>query len=101
MARSPPSHTTRRSTPLAPRCCSQVRDGGNLLTRAGLAIPAVDVDEVAVHYRDPAQLVEHLRCARGEERAGRRPARRLHGMCIAVAVDAAALGSAPPPHLPF
>lgn len=39
-----------------------MRDGGNLLTRAGLAIPAVDVDEVQVHYRDPVQLVEHLRC---------------------------------------
>lgn len=38
-----------------------MRDGGNLLTRAGLAIPAVDVDEVQVHYRDPMQLVEHLR----------------------------------------
>jgi NADH dehydrogenase [ubiquinone] 1 alpha subcomplex assembly factor 5 len=39
-----------------------VRDAGNLLTRAGLAIPAVDVDEVQVQYGDAAQLVEHLRC---------------------------------------
>ncbi|PRW59398.1 methyltransferase At1g22800 [Chlorella sorokiniana] len=52
-----------RVSPLA-----QVRDGGNLLTRAGLAIPAVDVDEVQVHYRDPVQLVEHLR-SMGESNA--------------------------------
>ena len=29
----------------------QVRDAGNLLTRAGLAIPAVDVDDIEVQYR--------------------------------------------------
>lgn len=45
-----------RVSPLA-----QVRDAGNLLTRAGLTIPAVDVDEIQVHYRDAVQLVEHLR----------------------------------------
>ena len=41
----------------------QVRDAGNLLTRAGLSIPSVDVDELTVHYRSPAELVNHLRCA--------------------------------------
>lgn len=41
----------------------QVRDAGNLLTRAGLNIPSVDVDELTVHYRSPAELVNHLRCA--------------------------------------
>ncbi|EFN57644.1 hypothetical protein CHLNCDRAFT_142766 [Chlorella variabilis] len=45
-----------RVSPLA-----QVRDAGNLLTRAGLAIPAVDVDEIQVHYADAVQLVQHLR----------------------------------------
>ncbi len=40
----------------------QVRDAGNLLTRAGLNIPSVDVDELTVHYRQPAKLVGHLRC---------------------------------------
>ena len=40
----------------------QVRDAGNLLTRAGLNIPSVDVDEVTVHYSDPDDLVDHLRC---------------------------------------
>jgi NADH dehydrogenase [ubiquinone] 1 alpha subcomplex assembly factor 5 len=45
-----------RLSPLA-----QVRDAGNLLTRAGLAIPTVDVDEISVMYRDPVQLVTHLR----------------------------------------
>ena len=40
-----------------------MRDAGNLLTRAGLNIPSVDVDELTVHYRSPAELVKHLRCA--------------------------------------
>lgn len=39
----------------------QVRDAGNLLTRAGLAIPAVDVDEIIMRYTDPARLVAHVR----------------------------------------
>ena len=42
-----------------------MRDAGNLLTRAGLAIPSVDVDQIQVHYRDAVQLVEHLRCGLG------------------------------------
>ncbi|GAB4823888.1 hypothetical protein N2152v2_010934 [Parachlorella kessleri] len=45
-----------RVSPLA-----QVRDAGNLLTRAGLAIPTVDVDDIQVQYRDPVQLISHLR----------------------------------------
>ncbi|KAL6771246.1 NDUFAF5 [Auxenochlorella protothecoides x Auxenochlorella symbiontica] len=45
-----------RLSPLA-----QVRDAGNLLTRAGLTIPAVDVDDIQVQYRDAMQLVRHLR----------------------------------------
>ncbi|KAK2076883.1 hypothetical protein QBZ16_005111 [Prototheca wickerhamii] len=45
-----------RVSPLA-----QVRDAGNLLTRAGFAIPAVDVDDIQVQYRDPVDLVRHLR----------------------------------------
>jgi len=39
----------------------QVRDAGNLLTRAGLTIPAVDVDEVVVRYGTPMELIAHLR----------------------------------------
>ena len=48
---------------VCPRPCPacQVRDAGNLLTRAGLSIPAVDVDDIQVHYSDAVQLVEHLR----------------------------------------
>ena len=46
-----------RTSPLA-----QVRDAGNLLTRAGLALPTVDVDEISVHYRDDVLgLIHHLR----------------------------------------
>lgn len=45
-----------RTSPLA-----QVRDAGNLLTRAGLAIPTVDVDDITVNYPDVVALVRHLR----------------------------------------
>ena len=48
---------TPRTSPLA-----QVRDAGNLLTRAGLALPTVDVDDIHVHYPDDVLgLIEHLR----------------------------------------
>lgn len=43
----------------------RVRDAGNLLTRAGLSLPAVDVDDIQVNYPDILSLVEHLR-AMGE-----------------------------------
>ena len=39
----------------------QVRDAGNLLTRAALSIPAVDVDDVVVRYSHPLRLIAHLR----------------------------------------
>lgn len=40
----------------------QMRDGGNLLTLAGLALPAVDTDGFVLHYPGgPAELVQHLR----------------------------------------
>ena len=39
----------------------QVRDAGNLLTRANLAIPSVDTDEIVVNYRSMNELVQHLR----------------------------------------
>eukprot|EP00890_Picochlorum_soloecismus_P001602 jgi/Picsp_1/2442/NSC_05903-R1_sam-dependent methyltransferase len=45
-----------RTSPLA-----HVRDAGNLLTRAGLQIPSVDVDDIVVNYPDPVALVRHLR----------------------------------------
>jgi NADH dehydrogenase [ubiquinone] 1 alpha subcomplex assembly factor 5 len=38
-----------------------VRDAGNLLTRAGLNIPAVDVDDLVVRYSTPMELIAHLR----------------------------------------
>ena len=50
-------------------CATQVRDAGNLLTRAGFAIPSVDTDDVAVHYQDPMQLVRHLRQAQDRRKA--------------------------------
>ena len=40
---------------------AQVRDAGNLLTRAGLSIPAVDVDDLVVRYSTPMELIAHLR----------------------------------------
>lgn len=45
-----------RLSPLA-----QVRDAGNLLTRAGFTLPGVDVDEYTVKYDNALQLIEHLR----------------------------------------
>ncbi|KAL6523343.1 hypothetical protein OROGR_016946 [Orobanche gracilis] len=51
-----------RLSPLA-----QVRDAGNLLTRAGFTIPGVDVDEYTVRYdsglsyKVALELIEHLR----------------------------------------
>ncbi|CAK0787089.1 hypothetical protein CVIRNUC_010305 [Coccomyxa viridis] len=54
-----------RVSPLA-----QVRDAGNLLTRANLAIPSVDTDELTVQYRSMDELVNHLR-AMGESNAVR------------------------------
>ena len=47
---------SQRVSPLA-----QVRDCGNLLTRAGMRLPAVDVDTLTMQYPDPMKLVEHLR----------------------------------------
>lgn len=45
--------------------CPQVRDAGNLLTRAGLSLPAVDVDSFQMRYPSAADLVEHLRVGGG------------------------------------
>ncbi|XP_018674404.2 putative methyltransferase At1g22800, mitochondrial [Musa acuminata AAA Group] len=45
-----------RLSPLA-----QVRDAGNLLTRAGFTLPGVDVDEYTVKYDSALELIEHLR----------------------------------------
>ncbi|KAG6427912.1 hypothetical protein SASPL_112159 [Salvia splendens] len=45
-----------RLSPLA-----QVRDAGNLLTRAGFTLPGVDVDEYTVRYNSALELIEHLR----------------------------------------
>lgn len=52
-----------RVSPLA-----QVRDAGNLLTRAGFTLPGVDVDEYTVRYESALDLIEHLR-AMGETNA--------------------------------
>lgn len=38
-----------------------VRDGGNLLERAGFALPTVDVDDIEVVYPTMVDLVRHLR----------------------------------------
>lgn len=45
-----------RISPLA-----QVRDAGNLLTRAGFSLPGVDVDQYTVRYDSALELIEHLR----------------------------------------
>lgn len=45
-----------------------MRDAGNLLTRANLALPTVDVDTFTMNYPSPVQLIHHLRCM-GESNA--------------------------------
>ena len=52
-----------RVSPLA-----HVRDAGNLLGRAGLQLPAVDIDTLTLNYKTPMDLVEHLRMM-GEQNA--------------------------------
>ncbi|GLI61902.1 hypothetical protein VaNZ11_004422, partial [Volvox africanus] len=47
---------------------AQVRDAGNLLTRADLRLPAVDVDRFHIGYPSALELVHHLR-ALGESNA--------------------------------
>jgi NADH dehydrogenase [ubiquinone] 1 alpha subcomplex assembly factor 5 len=44
---------------------ARVRDGGNVLTRAGLALPTVDVDAFELRYLDARRLAAHVR-AMGE-----------------------------------
>lgn len=41
----------------------QVRDCGSLLTVGGFNIPAVDVDDITIHYKDFQGVVNHLRLA--------------------------------------
>jgi hypothetical protein len=47
---------------------AKVRDAGNLLTRAALAIPSVDVDDVVIQYSHPARLIAHLRVSSSSPR---------------------------------
>lgn len=71
-----------RVSPLA-----HVRDAGNLLGRANLRLPAVDVDSVVVGYDSPMELVEHLR-KMAETNAGlsRRPFLSRHTALAASAL---------------
>ena len=44
-----------------------MRDAGNLLTRAGLGIPSVDMDEITVHYKQVGRVVplgHHAMCSK-------------------------------------
>ena len=76
---------SQRVSPLA-----QVRDCGNLLTRAGMRLPAVDVDTVTMNYPSPHKLVEHLRVM-GETNAG--VSRRPGPLARSTAAAAASYGS--------
>ncbi|KAG2497192.1 hypothetical protein HYH03_004781 [Edaphochlamys debaryana] len=55
---------------------AQVRDAGNLLTRADLRLPSVDVDSFRIGYPSPMELVHHLR-ALGESNAASQRRRAL------------------------
>lgn len=70
-----------RISPLA-----RVRDAGNLLTRAALAIPSVDVDDVVIQYSHPARLIAHLR-AMGETNASKGPQRAIRRSTAARTVE--------------
>ena len=85
---------SQRVSPLA-----QVRDCGNLLTRAGMRLPAVDVDTLTMQYPDPMKLVEHLRImgetnAALSRRAG--PIARTTAAAAALYRAARAEGGPPP-----
>lgn len=41
-------------------CTIQVRDAGNLLTRAGFTLPGVDVDEYVVRYSSGEKISQHI-----------------------------------------
>ena len=74
---------------LSPRVSpfADVRDAGNLLGRAGFALPVVDVDTVTVSYADPLKLMADLR-GMGETNA---VAERRKGLSRrATLIDAAA-----------
>lgn len=60
-----------RTSPLV-----RVRDAGNLLGRAGLGLPVVDVDTLTVNYPDAFAAVDHLR-RMGEQNANTRRRRAL------------------------
>jgi NADH dehydrogenase [ubiquinone] 1 alpha subcomplex assembly factor 5 len=47
---------------------AQVRDAGNLLTRADFAMPTVDLDTFKLQYDCPTEVIRHLR-ASGESNA--------------------------------
>ncbi|TCS65088.1 methyltransferase domain-containing protein [Varunaivibrio sulfuroxidans] len=55
---------------LSPRVSpfADVRDAGNLLTRAGFTLPVADIETITVSYRDPLKLLGDLR-AMGESNA--------------------------------
>ncbi|GAY59514.1 hypothetical protein CUMW_195030 [Citrus unshiu] len=65
-----PGAMIQREGGISPRVSplAQVRDAGNLLTRAGFTLPSVDVDQYTVKYNSALELIEHLR-AMGETNA--------------------------------
>lgn len=78
----------------------QVRDAGNLLTRAGFALPTVDVDDIIVHYPDVLSLIQHLR-EMGETNALKQRREALpRDTALAAAVAYHRLFSAPTPESP-
>ncbi|GBF91973.1 methyltransferase [Raphidocelis subcapitata] len=65
---------------------AQVRDAGNLLTRASLALPTVDVDNFSINYATPFDLVAHLRSmGEGAALAARRRGALTRGLAVAAA----------------
>jgi NADH dehydrogenase [ubiquinone] 1 alpha subcomplex assembly factor 5 len=72
---------SQRVSPLA-----RVRDCGNLLTRAGMTLPAVDVDTLTMRYPNVMKLIDHVRfMGEGNASASRRPGPVRRGTAAAVA----------------
>ncbi len=77
---------------------AQVRDLGQLLQRAGFALPVVDADTIAVAYAEPARLLADLR-GMGEANAvaARRKSFSRRAMFAAAAENHRRMAAAPAP----
>ena len=86
-----------QSDAISPRIHPQidVRAAGDLLMRAGFALPVVDTDTIQVRYSSLPQLITDLRAMGGTNLLHARSSVPLSRMALAVAYDAFASASEP------